>query len=475
MVDANVTNGLGIISLLPVIVALVLAFITKNAVFSLIIGCILGVILGGSDPATGMVELFRSALGNPDFIWVVTIEIAVGILVALYLRAGVIASFTRWASGRVRTRRGASGFGWLMGIFIFFSDYFSPLFSGPIARPLTDKHKVSREMLAYLLDSGSAPMCTLVPLSGFAVYVAALLKGYGPIQTAEQGMEVFIQAIPFNFYGWFAVILAGLIAYGLVPNFGPMRKAEGRAIREGKVLRDGAVPLTGREMELIKPLEGKKSNLFIYLVVPVLIVIGVALGTFIFTGKTKILEAFIAAVLYQVVAMGAGGYFKSINDGMEVVSDGIKGVLPAILILAMAYCINTVSKSLGAQQYIISMTESWVTPVMLPMIAFITAALISFFTGTSFGAYAIVTPFIMPIAMNLSGGRVSAAVLLTIGGIVGGGVFGDHSSPVSDTSCLSSFGAGSDHMDHVTTQLPYALTAAAFACIVFLIIGTIVA
>ncbi|MCP5107634.1 MAG: transporter [bacterium] len=470
----NIESGLGIVSLLPVVTALVLAFITKDAVFSLIIGCIVGVILAGFDPATGMVELFRTGLGNQDFIWVVMIEITVGILVAFYLRAGVIAAFTRWASGRIRTRRGASGFGWFMGIFIFFSDYFSPLFSGPIARPLTDRHKVSREMLAYLLDSGSAPVCTLVPLSGFAVYVAALLKGYGPIQTAEQGMEVFIQAIPFNIYGWFAVILAGLIAYGVVPNFGPMRKAERRAMKEGKVLRDGAVPLTGREMELIRPVEGKKSNLFIYLVVPVLIVIGVAVGTFIFLGKTKILEAFIAAVLYQAAAMGTGGYFKSINDGMGVVSDGIKGVLPAILILAMAYCINAVSKSLGAQQYIISMTESWVTPVMLPVIAFVTAALVSFFTGTSFGAYAIVTPFIMPIAMNLSGGEVSTAVLLAIGGIVGGGVFGDHCSPVSDTTCLSSFGAGSDHIDHVATQLPYAMTAAVFACIIFFIIGTIV-
>ncbi|MCP4216738.1 MAG: transporter [bacterium] len=470
----NIESGLGIISLLPVIVALVLAFITKDAVFSLIIGCITGVCLAGHNPVVGLVELFRTGLGNPDFIWVVMIEISVGVLVAFYLRAGVIAAFARWASGRIRTRRGASGFGWLMGIFIFFSDYFSPLFGGPIARPLTDKHKVSREMLAYLLDSGSAPMCTLVPLSGFAVYVAALLKGYGPIQTAEQGMEVFVRAIPFNIYGWFAVIFAGLIAYGVVPNFGPMRKAERRAVEEGKVLRDGAVPLTGREMELIRPVEGKRPNLFIYLVVPVLIVIGVASGTFIFIGKTKILEAFIAAVAYQAVVMGIGGYFKSINDAMEVVSDGIKGVLPAILILAMAYCINAVSKSLGAQQYIISVTQSWVTPVLLPVIAFITAALISFFTGTSFGAYAIAVPFIMPIAVNLSGGTISTAVLLAIGGIVGGGVFGDHCSPVSDTTCLSSFGAGSDHIDHVATQLPYALTVAVFACIVFFIIGTIV-
>ncbi|MFQ5706706.1 MAG: Na+/H+ antiporter NhaC family protein [bacterium] len=467
----NIEANLGVLSLLPVVLALVLAFITKDAVFSLLIGCVVGVILGGFDPATGLSRLFQQALGNGDFIWVMMIEIAVGILVAFYMRAGVISAFTEWASDKIRSRRGASGFGWLMGVFVFFSDYFSPLFSGPIVKPLTDKHKVSREMLAYLLDSGSAPVCTLVPLSGWAVYIAGLLKGYGPISTVEDGVSVFIKAIPYNLYGWFAVILAGLIAYQIVPNFGPMKKAELRAKDEGKVLRDGATPLTGEEMELIKPVKGKKTNIIVYLVIPVLIIIGIALGTFILFQSTRILEAFFAAVMYQVIAMSIGKYFKSVKEGMSVTLNGIKAILPAILILAMAYCINAISKSLGAPQYIISVTEAWMTSGMLPVITFITGALISFFTGTSWGTYAILTPFVMPIAMNLSGGSVSTVVLATVGAIIGGGLFGDHCSPVSDTTCLSSFGAGSDHMDHVSTQLPYALASGALSCIVFIIIG----
>lgn len=463
----------GALSLVPVILALILAFRTKDAVFSLLIGCIVGVVIAGFDPATGLSKLFQKALGNGDFIWVVMIEIAVGIMVAFYLRAGVIASFAEWASTKIKTRRAASGFGWLLGIFIFFSDYFSPLFSGPIARPLTDKYKVSREMLAYLLDSGSAPVCTLVPLTGWAVYIAGLLKGYGPIQDVNEGMAVFIKSIPYNFYGWFAVILAGLIGFQLIPNFGPMKKAELRAQNEGKVLRDGATPLTGEEMEMIKPLEGKKSNLFVYLVVPVLIVISIAIGTFIAFGSTKILEAFFAAVMYQAVAMAIGGYFKGIKDGMDVAVKGIKAVIPAILILALAYCINTISKTLGAQQYIISLTEGWMSSGLLPLVTFITGAMISFFTGTSWGTYAILTPFVLPIAMNLSGGNVNSLVLATVGAVVGGGLFGDHCSPVSDTTCLSSFGAGSDHMDHVATQLPYAMTAGTLAAIIFAVIGNI--
>jgi Na+/H+ antiporter NhaC len=466
--------SLGLLSLLPIIIALVLAFLTKDAVFSLLIGCSIGVVLAGLDPASGLAVLFQNALGNKDFIWVMMIEAAVGILIAFYLRAGVISAFSDWASKRIRTRRAASGFGWLMGIFVFFSDYFSPLFSGPIAKPLTDKHKVSREMLAYLLDSGSGPVCTLIPLSGWAVFIAGILIGYGPIETAEDGMSAFIQSIPYNFYGWLAVILAGLIAYRIVPNFGPMRKAEQRAFNQGKVLRDGAVPLTGKELDFIKPIEGKKTNLIVYLIIPVFIIIFIALGTFLILDSTKVLEAFIAAVIYLAVALTFGRYFRNVKDGMDVAVNGIKGVFPAILILAMAYCINTISKTLGAQDYIISITEAWMTSSMLPMISFVTAGLISFFTGTSWGSYAIVIPFVMPIAFNISNGELSSFVLLTLGALVGGGLFGDHCSPVSDTTCLSSFGAGSDHIDHVTTQLPYALTAAFISCIIFMILGIII-
>jgi Na+/H+ antiporter NhaC len=384
--------SLGVLSLAPVIIALILAFRTRNAVFRVLVGCVVGVVLAGMDPATGLAELFQDALGNRNFIWVMMIEVVVGIMVAFYLRAGVIAAFSEWASRRIRTRRAASGFGWLMGFFVFFSDYCSPIFSGPIARPLTDRHKVSREMLAYLLDSGSGPVCTLIPLSGWAVFIAGILVGYGSITTAEEGM-------------------------------------------------------------------------------PVLIIIGVAMGSFFATNQARVLEAFLAAIIFQAVAMSAGRYFEGVKDGMEVATNGIKAVLPAILILAMAYCINASSKDLGAQQVIISLTQNWMTPVLLPAVAFVTGAAISFFTGTSWGSYAVVTPFVMPMAMNLSGGAVSDTVLITVGAIVGGGLFGGQPSPVSDTTCLSSFGAGSDHMDHVVTKLPFALLAGVMAILAYLVLG----
>ena len=465
----------GIWSLLPIALALLLAFKTKEAVFSLLVGCTVGVILAGFDPASGLSKLFQHALGNGDFIWVMMIEIAIGVMIAFYLKAGVIGAFADLASQKIRTRRAASGTGWVLGVLIFFSDYFSPLFSGPIARPLTDRFHVSREMLAYELDSGSAPVCTLIPISAWAVYIAGLLKGYGPIADADQGMSAFVASIPYNFYGWIAVLLCGLLAFQVLPNFGPMRKAETRARVEGKVVRDGATPLTGAEMEDIFPPKDKRANLFVHLFVPVLLVIGIAVGTFVFLHSTKTLEAFFVAVMYQAVALSLTGYFKNVKDAMDTAYKGIKAVLPAILILALAYCINDISKALGAQKFIIEASRSWMTPALLPLVTFLTGALISFFTGTSWGTYAILTPFVLPMAFGFSGGALNPLVLGTIGAVVSGGCFGDHCSPVSDTTVLSSFGAGCDHMDHVTTQAPYALAAGALACGGYLVIGLFMA
>jgi Na+/H+ antiporter NhaC len=427
----------------------------------------------GFDPASGLARLFRDALGSSSFAWVMMIEVAVGVMIAFYLRAGVIGEFAAWAEARVRTRRAASGFAWGLGLFVFFSDYFSPLFAGPIARPLTDRHRVSREMLAYILDSTSAPVATLLPLSGWAVYVAGLLAGHGPIDSIGAGMAVFVRAIPFNLYGWLATAMAGAMAFGLLPHFGPMRRAESRASQEGKLLRDGAAPLSGGELESVRPRAGIRPNLTLYLLAPVGIVLAVALGSFFTSGEVRILEAFLAAVLYQAVAMALGRYFESIQDAVDVAMAGIKGVLPAVVTLALAYCINEVSRSLGAQQFIVAATEGWMKAAFVPAAAFAIGSMVSFFTGTSWGTYAILFPIVMPVAFRLSGGAVDAQVLATVGAVVGGGLFGDHASPVSDTTCLSSFAAGSDHMDHVTTQLPYAAAVGAATLLALLLIGVL--
>ena len=252
-----------------------------------------------------------------------------------------------------------------------------------------------------------------------------------------------------------------------------MREADRRAREEGKLIRDGATPLAGAEMDEIQPRAGMRTRLGAYLFVPVAIILSISIGTFFVLGTTKILEAFLTAVLYQAVAMSIGGHFTGVGDGVDVALKGVKAVFPAIVILALAYCINSISQTLGASRFVVSLTEGWMTAGLVPVVTFITGAVISFFTGTSWGTYAIMTPFVLPTAMSLSGGVVDSGVLAAVGALVGGGLFGDHCSPVSDTTCLSSFGAASDHMDHVTTQLPYALAAAAVAVVGYALLGLV--
>jgi Na+/H+ antiporter NhaC len=251
-----------------------------------------------------------------------------------------------------------------------------------------------------------------------------------------------------------------------------MKKAELRALNEGKVLSDTAQPLMGVELAEIKTAkEIKKPRLFLNFILPVLIIICIAVGTYIFMGSAKTVEAFMSAVFFLGIML----IFQklSIKDIFETAIQGIKGVMPAILILAMAYVINTVSKDLGAAQYIISITEGWLTPSLLPVLTFFVCAFISFSTGTSWGTYAIMVPIAVPLAFAFTGNEVTTLVYATIGAVAGGGVFGDHCSPLSDTTILSSFGAASDHIDHVKTQLPYASVAAVAALVVYFVIGII--
>lgn len=460
----------GVLSLLPALVALVLAFITREAIFSLLIGVLVGVLITGQNLLFGFTGILQSALGNADFIWVISIEVFVGIMIAFFQKSGAIDSFTRILDKRAITAKGAQIIAWLLGIFIFFSDYFSPLYVGTVMKSITDKARVSREKLAYICDSTSAPVCTLIPFSSWGVYAAGLLVGLGAFADKNIATEAVIKMVPYNFYGIIAVALVGLIAIKIVPEFGPMKAAEKRAMETGKVISDTAKPLLGRELSDIKPNEGIKPNLFINFFAPALIIICVTLGTYITIGSAKTLEGFVLAVAFQFVAMLIQK-MGTIVELMETAVNGIKGVMSAVLILALAYCLNAISKQLGTANYVISVTESWITPALLLLFTFLICAFISFFTGTSWGTYAIMMPIAVPLAFQLTGGAITTLVYATIAAVMGGGCFGDHCSPLSDTTILSSLAAGSDHIDHVKTQLPYAFAAAGVSAVLYLVIG----
>ncbi len=460
----------GIISLVPVCIALVLAFWTRDALLSLLIGCIIGVIIMGQNVITGFTGLVQTALGNADFIWVLAIEVFIGILVAYFQKSGAIKAFADKVTALNLTRKGAESMAFALGIFIFFSDYFSPLYVGNVMRPITDKAKASREFLAYVCDSTSSPICCLIPFTAWGVYVAGLLVGMGCITDSQMGQDVVVHAAMFNFYCIFALVLCGLLGCGVIPHFGPMAKAEKRALEEGKPYADGASPLLSKELEQIQPNPDCKAHILIDFLMPAIIIIGITVGTYVVLGSAKTLEAFVVAVAYQFITILIEKK-ATLKELVDTAVEGIKSVISAILILAMAYCMNAVTKQLGTADFIISVTEHWMTPVSLLVVTFLVCAVISFLTGSSWGTFAIMIPIAMPLAFNLTGGEVGIVVYAAVAAVMGGGTFGDHCSPISDTTILSSLAAGSDHIDHVKTQMPYAIVAAALACVGFLILG----
>ena len=282
-------------------------------------------------------------------------------------------------------------------------------------------------------------------------------------------MQAFVYAVPFNLYAWLSVLVVGLVIVGVVPLFGPLKRAEARAQNEGKVFRDGADPLLGEELTDLQPFEGVRTHLFLNFVLPVLIVIGVAVSTFVVMGSAKTMEAFLAAAVVLGVIMRLQGI--PLNDIMKTATAGMKGVMPAILILALAYSLNQLSKEMGTAGYIVEISRDWLSPTLLPAITFLLAALIAFATGSSWGTFAIMMPISVPVAFVFTGDTLTPLVYATIAAVAGGGVFGDHCSPLSDTTVLASTGSACDHMDHVRTQIPYALAVALVSLAIYLLVG----
>ena len=459
---------LGPLSLVPASVAILLAFLTRNTVFSLAVACLAGVLVAG-DNLLGFPRLLVSALGNEDFSWIFLLELFIGILIAFFQRTGAILNFSSFIERRRMTRKRVQLIAWFMGMFVYFSDYFSPLFVGSTMRALSDRFKISREKLAYICDSTSAPVSILVPITGWAVLVAGLIVGMGPIEDAADAMAAFILSIPFNLYSILAVMMVGLIAAGILPDFGPMKKAEERALNEGKLTRDDAQPLMADELTGIDPYPGIQTSLFWNFVFPVLLVIGFAVGSVTLTGSARPMESFLLASVMAAIVMRIKGV--PLAEITDTAMAGIKGIMPAIIILAFAYALNDLSATLNTADYIISVTESWLTPKVLPVLAFLITGFVAFSTGTSWGTYAIMIPIAVPLAFSFSANELDTVVYATIAAVSGGGVFGDHCSPLSDTSILASTGAASDHIDHVKTQLPYAAIIGVISILLYLAIG----
>lgn len=459
---------MGWISLIPIVLAIMLALITKNTVASLVVACIIGCFLAGKG-VWGFTDLLQSALGNGDFIWAALNIIFFGVLVTYYERSGAIDAFTRIVNQKNIKRKGVQVMGWMLGI-VCFADSMSPLFVGSVMKKLSDKAKISREKLAYIADSTAAPVSVLYPFTGWSSYLVSLAIGIGCIENHTQAYGLMLRAIPLNVYAIFSILMVFLLAIGVIKDFGPMKVAEKRALEEGKLVRDGAIPLSSMRTVEVK-LKENKERVFLNFILPTIMLLVISIGCFIVIGSVKVLEAVVIVVLFMSISFMVQGL--KLQEVTEIFTEGVKESMPALLVLAVAYPLNELSTEMGTANFIISCTEDFLSPALLPAGLFVICAILAFATGTSWGTFAIAMPLALPMAFAASGNEITLLVVACFAAVAGGGVFGDHCSPVSDTTIMASMGAGSDHIDHVKTQLPYSLAVAAVSIIIYLIIGVV--
>ena len=437
----------------------------------MLVGTFIGTLMIGMAPGIGLNQVFQKSLGNADFIWICEIVILIGILFELFKLSGVLNTLAQKVMHRQKERRNVELSAWAMG-FMIVDDYFSPLLTGAIIKPISDRVLIPREKLAFILDATTASVCILFPFTAWGAYIASLIAAQGgPIGSVEQALSVYILAIPYNIYPILLILFTLLICLGFIPDFGPMKIAEKRVKETGALIRPGSSPLLSESDNIdVKAETLIKPSILLELFLPIVLIIGVGILTAIFLGAVKIVEAFMLTVTYLITISAFKGRFKNALEVGDLITNGMKNVSGALLIIALAYSLNTVTTELGAADLIIRLFADNLSGTTLVILTFLITAIISFATGTSWGAYAMTIPVVLPLAYDLTGGEINPLIYQTIAAIAGGGIFGDNASPVSDTTVLSSVGAGCDHIDHVITQLPYAILIGIISVIFYMVV-----
>lgn len=466
----------GWLAILPPALALGLAIKTKQVYVSLLLGIWLGwTIMRGWNPVAGMVVSVNSMVGvfaDRDRTLTILLSAMIGAVITYTQYSGGVAGFMRWASERrvVTGRRSAGLMAWLIGFVIFVEANIGVFISGPVSRPVFDRLRISREKLALILDSTASAKATLIPLNSWGAYILGMLAAGG----IEGPLRTMVVAIPLNVYAWAAVLMA-LAAATLEWDIGPMKAAERRVRDEGKVLRDGAEPLVAGDVLMVEAKKGvpaRASNL----IVPVVAIVAAVLVALYVTGDGDLMNGDGATSAFWAVGAGvavAGAMYRaqgilSVHELTDMFMRGVGGLIPIVVLLILAYGIGDACRAIGTGDYLAQAAEAGLPSEVLPALLFVLAAITSFATGTSWGTWAIMMPIALPMVHV-----IGLNAPLTVAAVLGGGLFGDHSSPISDSTIISSMAGGTDHIDHVRTQLPYALLGAALSVIVYLVLGTV--
>ncbi len=470
-------------SLVPPVIAILLALITKEVYSSLFLGILCGgIIYSGGNFEKIVTHVFSdgfvASVADSYNTGILIFLVLLGALVAMMNKAGGSRAFGKWTTKHIKTRVGAQLATILLGVLIFIDDYFNCLTVGSVMRPVTDKHNISRAKLSYLIDATAAPVCIIAPISSWAAAVAGFAKGSG----ATSGMSLFISAIPFNFYAILTIVMMVFIAITNA-DFGPMKKFEENA-KNGDLFttsqlevneEDEVVNEKGRVCDLIVPV--------VFLIIAC--VIGMIYSGGFFTKDSDGYKNFITAFSNSDASVGlVYGSFAAIiftvifflirrvltfKECMDSIPDGFKAMVPAIMILVCAWTLKAMTDSLGAKIFISQLVESSAGALQffLPAIIFLIAVGLSFATGTSWGTFGI----LIPIVLSVFGAESGNITIVSISACMAGAVCGDHCSPISDTTIMASAGAQCNHIDHVSTQLPYAFTVAGVSFVSYIIAG----
>ena len=461
------------ISLLPTVLAIVLAIWSRQVYVSLAAGIWIGwTILEGWNPLTGLataIEQTVAVLGDPGNAKVILFTLVIGAMIATLEAAGGVRGFVRWIEGNrwVTDGRRAQFLAWIIGIVIFIESNITVLVAGAVSRPLFDRFRISRERLAYIVDSTSAPICILIPLNAWGALNLGILNELG----VEDALGVFIAAIPVNFYALIAFLLAGASIVWKI-DLGPMKRAEKRAA-EGQVLWPNAQPMVDETVLSPTPV-GRIAPRARNMLVPIAVmVLTMPLGLHVTGGGSMLDGSGSTSVLWAVLAgLGAAWLMLLAQRGAsldELTRTGLKGaggLMPLALILLLALALGSVARTLGAGEYVAQVTEGVLAPMLFLPLVFVVAGGIAFSIGSSWGTFAIMLPIAVPVAETLG-----MPLAPFVAAALSGGIFGDHSSPISDTTIISSMAAATDHIDHVRTQLPYALLAGGAAAVCFAVLG----
>jgi Na+/H+ antiporter NhaC len=467
-------------SLLPPLIAITLALVTKEVYSSLFIGIVSGALLYSGFSFEGTINhTFKdgviSVLSDSYNVGILVFLVILGTMVQLMNRAGGSAAFGEWAGKHIKTRVGAQLATIVLGVLIFIDDYFNCLTVGSVMRPVTDKHQVSRAKLAYLIDATAAPICIIAPISSWAAAVSGFVKG-------ENGLKLFISSIPYNYYAILTIIMMISLTV-MKADYGPMGRHEKNALK-GDIYTTPDRPYENTATEAVNT-RGKVIDLIIPIFsLIVCCVIGMIYTGGFFDGGISFIDAF--ANSDASVGLVYGSFFAivltvilylvrnvlSFKECMDCLSDGFKAMVPAILILTFAWSLKAMTDSLGAKEFVaglISSDSAGDLMDFLPVIIFLIACFLSFATGTSWGTFGI----LIPIVVDAFNGKDRGLMIIAISACMAGAVCGDHCSPISDTTIMASAGAQCNHVNHVSTQLPYAIVAAAASALTFLIAGLV--